>query len=335
MRVSVLESGAWGTALSVSLANKGEDVTLHSIHGKKSELLAAERMNKSLEGVRLPDNLKFSDTLDEVAEADAVFFVTPSFALRDTARKLKGIVRDDAVLISAGKGIESGTSLRLSEIIGQELGNPQRIAAISGPSHAEEVGRGIPTGLVAASPDAATAEFVQDLLMSSTLRVYTSSDILGVEICGALKNIIALCAGICDGLGLGDNSNALLMTRGLSEMADLGEKLGGRRETFTGLAGVGDLIVTCTSRHSRNRRAGVNIGKGMTAQEAMDAVGAVVEGYYATKSAVELADKTDTKMPIAREAFKILYEGKKPESVIAELMTRAKKSEMPYDFKTI
>ncbi len=333
MRVSVLESGSWGTALSVALANKGEDVTLHSIYEKRSAELAALRENKYLEGVRLPDSLKFSDTFEEVKTADAVFFVTPSFALRDTARRLKGIVRDDAVLVSCGKGIESGTSLRLSEIIGQELGNPERIAAISGPSHAEEVGRGIPTGLVSASVSLKTAKFVQDLLMCRTLRLYTSDDILGVEVCGALKNVIALCAGICDGLGLGDNTNAMLMTRGLSEMADLGEKLGGRRETFAGLAGVGDLIVTCTSRHSRNRRAGQFIGRGMGAKEAMAAVGATVEGYYATKSAVELADKTDTAMPISREAYKVLYEGKSPESVVSELMSRAKKSEIGEPFK--
>lgn len=333
MKVSVLENGAWGTALSVSLANKGLDVTLHSIYEKMSAQLAETRENKNLPGVKLPENLKFSDSFEEVKTADAVLFVTPSFALRQTAKSLKGIVRDDAVLISCAKGIESGTSLRLSEIIAQELGGEERIAAISGPSHAEEVGRCIPTGLVSASTNLETARFVQDLLMSNPMRLYTSDDILGVELCGALKNVIALCAGICDGLGLGDNTSALLMTRGLSEMADLGEKLGGRRETFAGLAGVGDLIVTCTSRHSRNRRAGHFIGQGMTAKEAMDAVGAVVEGYYATKAAVELADKTNTQMPISREAYKVLYEGKKPESVVAELMTRAKKSEIAEPFK--
>lgn len=328
MRVSVLESGGWGTALAASLARKGETVTLHSIYEKRSEELKSLRENKYLAGVKLPDNLEFSDTLEKTAEADAVLFVTPSFAVRETARKLRGIIGDDTILVSAAKGIESGTSLRLSQIIEAELGGPERMVALSGPSHAEEVGRGIPTGCVSASKNIQAAEFVQDLLMSPELRIYTSDDIVGVELCGALKNIIALCAGICDGLGLGDNTIALLMTRGLSEMAELGEMLGGRKETFTGLAGVGDLIVTCTSRHSRNRRAGVYIGRGMTAKEAMEAVGATVEGYYVAKSAVELADKTGAPMPIAREAYKILYEGKKPESVLAELMGRAKKSEL-------
>lgn len=327
MKISVLESGGWGTAIAVSLANKGLDVTLHSIYEKRSEELRTLRENKYLSGVKLPENLKFSDTFDEIPEAGAVFFVTPSFAVRETARKLKGIVKEDAVLVSAAKGIEYGTSLRLSQIIEQELGNPERIAAISGPSHAEEVARGIPTGLIAASSNAKTAETVQDLLMCPTLRIYTSDDMVGTELCGAYKNVIALCAGICDGLGMGDNTIAMLMTRGLAEMAELGERLGGSKDTFKGLAGVGDLIVTCTSQHSRNRRAGVYIGRGMTAKEAMDTVGATVEGYYAAKSAVELADKTNSPMPIAREAYKILYEGKDTNIVVEELMARPKKSE--------
>ena len=327
MRVSVLESGAWGTALATSLARKGETVILHSIYEKRSEELRTLRENKYLPGVKLPDNLEFSDTLEEAADADVVFFVTPSFALRQTANKLKGIVRKDAVLVSAAKGIEPETGLRLSQIIEEELGGYDRIVALSGPSHAEEVGRGIPTGCVSASSNIEAAQLVQDLLMGPQFRIYTSEDIVGVELCGALKNIIALCTGICDGLGLGDNTIALLMTRGLAELAELGEKLGGRRETFTGLAGVGDLIVTCTSKHSRNRRAGVYIGRGMGVKEAMEAVGAVVEGYYAAKSAVELADKAGAPVPITREAYKILYEGKSPESVIAELMSRPKKRE--------
>jgi len=327
MRVSVLESGAWGTALAASLARRGKSVILHSIYEKRSDELRTLRENKRLPGVELPDSLEFSDTLEEVAEADVAIFATPSFALRKTAQQLKGIVRDDTILVSAAKGIEPETCLRLSEIIEQELGGEERIVALSGPSHAEEVGRGIPTGCVSASKNMRAAELVQDLLMSPQFRIYTSSDIVGVELSGALKNIIALCAGICDGLGLGDNTIALMMTRGLAEMAELGEMLGGRRETFTGLAGVGDLIVTCTSKHSRNRRAGVYIGKGMSVKEAMEAVGAVVEGYYVAKSAVELADKTGAPMPIIREAYKILYEDKSPESVIAELMSRPKRSE--------
>lgn len=332
MKVSVLESGGWGTALAASLARNGHEVTLHSVYEKVSDELRRTRENKFLKGVILPENLLFSDDFDAVRQAEAVVFVPPSYAIRPTCEAVKDFVPKDAVVVSASKGIESGTNLRLSEIITSYIGGADRVVALSGPSHAEEVGRGIPTGCVAACTNRDAALRVQDIFMGPELRIYTSSDIVGVELCGTLKNVIALCAGMCDGLGYGDNTLALLMTRGLSEMAGLGVALGGRKETFAGLAGMGDMIVTCTSRHSRNRRAGVFLGSGCSVQEALEKVGATVEGYYAAKSAKELSVKAGASTPIIDETYKILYEGKNPQVVVSELMSRTKKSEISEDW---
>lgn len=332
MKVSVLESGGWGTALASSLARNGHDVTLHSIHEKASDELRRTRENKYLKGVILPENLQFSDDFMAIPQAEAVVFVPPSYAIRPVCEAVRDYVPKDAVVISASKGIESGTNLRLTEIIASYIGGSERVVALSGPSHAEEVGRGIPTGCVAASGNEKAARLVQDIFMSSELRIYTSSDMVGVELCGTLKNVIAICAGMCDGLGYGDNTLALLMTRGLSEMAGLGVALGGRKETFMGLAGIGDMIVTCTSRHSRNRRAGLYIGSGSSVKEALEKVGATVEGYYASKSAKELSIKAGVETPIIDETYKILYEGKDPRIVGAELMARTKKAEISEDW---
>lgn len=328
MKISVLESGSWGTALAVSLVKGGHDVTLHSLHSPRSEILREKHENPRLAGIALPEELNFTDGNAGVEKAEAVLFVTPSIAVRDTARSIKGLVRGDALLISASKGIEQKTSLRLSQVIAEELGNEGRIAVLSGPSHAEEVGRGIPTGCVAASLEPKTAQAVQDMLMSPEFRIYTSADVIGVELCGALKNIIALCAGICVGLGYGDNTTAMMMTRGLSEMANLCAALGGKKETSAGLAGVGDLIVTCTSRHSRNRTAGMYIGQGMEVHAAFKKVGATVEGYFATLAAIELSRKLGVEMPIAEELYKVLNEGKNPREATISLMSRAKKDEV-------
>ena len=327
MKISVLESGSWGTALSVALANSGHDVTLHSLHSHRSQILRDSRENPRLPGVTLPESLGFADGFGGVETAEAVLVVTPSIAVREAAKSLRGLVRDDAVIISAAKGIERGSSLRMSEIIAQEVGGEERIAVLSGPSHAEEVARGIPTGCVAASVSEKTALLVQDMIMSRDFRIYTSSDVIGVELCGALKNVIAMCSGICVGLGFGDNTNAMMMTRGLNEMANLCAALGGRKETTAGLAGVGDLFVTCTSRHSRNRSAGMYIGQGMSADEANKKVGAIVEGYYATASALELSRKAGVEMPIAEELGRILFEGKSPRDATLDLMARAKRTE--------
>lgn len=327
MKISVLESGSWGTALAAALVRNGHEVTLHSLHTHRSELLRKTRENPRLPGVILPENLLFEDGFAGVENAEAVLMVTPSIAVRETAKSLRGIVRDDTIIISAAKGIERGTSLRMSQVIAEELGGEDRIAVLSGPSHAEEVARSIPTGCAVASVSENTALRVQGMIMSNVFRIYTTSDVIGVELCGALKNIIAMCSGICMGLGFGDNSNAMMMTRGLNEMANLCAALGGRKETTAGLAGVGDLFVTCTSRHSRNRSAGMYIGQGMSADEANEKVGAIVEGYYATAAAIELSGKAGVEMPIAEELGKVLFENKDPRTAAIDLMTRAPKAE--------
>ena len=328
MKITVLGSGAWGTALSLVLLENGHQVTLWSYTREESQTLRDDHENPMLKGVPLPEGLALTDDMACVKGCGLVVLATPSFAVRTTAAKLKDLVDPGTILVSVSKGIEKDTSLRLSQVIEEEIGNKCPVVVLSGPSHAEEVGRRIPTGVVAAASDRAVAEQVQDLFMNHRFRVYTSDDKVGTELCAALKNIIALCAGCCDGMGCGDNTKALLMTRGLAEMARLGVALGGRKETFTGLAGVGDLIVTCTSMHSRNRRCGILIGQGKGIQEAIREVGAVVEGYYAAASARVLAQKTGVDMPIAQAAYEVLYEGRDVRGVVADLMTRSKRSEL-------
>ena len=328
MKITVLGSGAWGTALSLVLLENGHQVTLWSYTREESQTLRDNHENPMLKGVPLPDTLALTDDMACVKGCGLVVLATPSFAVRTTAAKLKDLVDPGTILVSVSKGIEKDTSLRLSQVIEEEIGDKCPVVVLSGPSHAEEVGRRIPTGVVAAASDRAVAEQVQDLFMNHRFRVYTSDDRVGTELCAALKNIIALCAGCCDGMGCGDNTKALLMTRGLAEMARLGVALGGRKETFTGLAGVGDLIVTCTSMHSRNRRCGILIGQGKGIQEAIQEVGAVVEGYYAAASARVLAQKTGVDMPIAQAAYEVLYEGRDVHGVVADLMTRSKRSEL-------
>ena len=281
-----------------------------------------------LKGVPLPGGLMLTSDPACAAGCGAVVLATPSFAVRTTARTLAPLLSPGAVVVSVSKGIEKDTSLTLTEAIAQEVGENHPIVALSGPSHAEEVGRGVPTVVVSASRDRAAAELVQDLFMNERFRVYASDDVVGVELGAALKNVIALCAGVCDGMGFGDNTKAALMTRGLTEIARLGVALGGRRETFAGLSGVGDLIVTCTSMHSRNRRCGILIGQGTPVEQAVRDIGAVVEGYYAAATAKALADKTGVEMPITEAAWQVLYRGKDPRVVIRELMTRARKHEL-------
>ena len=328
MKVSVLGSGGWGTALALVLLENGHDVTLWSYTEEESRGLRENRENPMLKGVPLPEELHLTSDLNCVNGCKAVVLATPSFAVRTTARQIRELVEPGTVLITVSKGIEKDTSLVLSQVVEQEVGDKCPVVVLSGPSHAEEVGRKVPTAVVAASEDQESAELVQDLFMNGRFRIYTSSDVLGVEIGAALKNVIALCAGCCDGMGCGDNTKAALMTRGLTEIARLGVAMGCRQETFAGLAGVGDLIVTCTSMHSRNRRAGILIGQGMSAQEAMDSLGgAVVEGYYAAASAKELADKAGVEMPITTGAYAVLYERKEPRIVLEELMNRKRKHE--------
>ena len=328
MNITVIGSGAWGTALALLLNENGNKVSLWSYFESETQTMIETDENPFLKGVLLNRALELTSDIRCVSGADAIVLATPSFAVRETIRKIAPLIKSDVPVISVSKGIERGSSLFLTEVITQELGENARVAALSGPSHAEEVGRNIPTAVVAASADISLAELVQDLFMNERLRVYSTNDIVGVELAGALKNVIALCAGCCDGMGFGDNTAAMLMTRGLAEIARLGERLGGRRETFAGLAGMGDLIVTCTSRHSRNRRAGVLIGSGVPAKEAMKQVGAVVEGYFAAASGFELARNNRVEMPITEATYNVLYNNYPIKETFSELMARSKKHEV-------
>ena len=328
MKIAVMGSGGWGTALAMVLLENGHDVTLWSYTQEESAVLREKRENPMLKGVPLPEKLHLTWDAGCVRDCGIVVLATPSFAVRTTARSIAPLLDPGAVLVSVSKGIEKDTSLTLTAAIAEEVGEGHPIVALSGPSHAEEVGRQVPTVVVSASRDRAAAEQVQDLFMNERLRVYASDDVVGVELGAALKNVIALCAGICDGMGFGDNTKAALMTRGLTEIARLGVAMGGRRETFAGLSGVGDLIVTCTSMHSRNRRCGILIGQGMPTRQAVQEIGAVVEGYYAAATAKALAEKAQVEMPITEAAYQVLYQGKDPHAVIHELMTRDRKHEL-------
>ena len=328
MKIAVMGSGGWGTALAMVLLENGHDVTLWSYTQEESAVLREKRENPMLKGVPLPEKLHLTWDAGCVRDCGFVVLATPSFAVRTTARSIAPLLDPGAVLVSVSKGIEKDTSLTLTAAIAEEVGEGHPIVALSGPSHAEEVGRQVPTVVVSASRDRAAAEQVQDLFMNERFRVYASDDVVGVELGAALKNVIALCAGICDGMGFGDNTKAALMTRGLTEIARLGVAMGGRRETFAGLSGVGDLIVTCTSMHSRNRRCGILIGQGTPTRQAVQEIGAVVEGYYAAATAKALAEKAQVEMPITEAAYQVLYQGKDPHAVIHELMTRDRKHEL-------
>lgn len=326
MEIAVVGSGGWGTAISMLLHRNRHEVTLISYSKEESDNLAATLENPFLPGVKLPADLHYTSDPAAVSKASLIVIVPPSFAVRTTVKGIASYLRPDAVLVSATKGIEADTGMRMSEIVHEVTG--KRVVVLSGPSHAEEVSREVPTGVVAACEDQLLAEIVQEVFMNDRFRVYTSSDPVGVELGAAMKNVIALCAGVCDGLGYGDNTKALLMTRGLTEVARLGMKLGSRTDTFAGLTGIGDLIVTCTSMHSRNRRAGILIGEGMTVQEAMKEVGAVVEGYYATQAVKLLADRLGVEMPITNAAYRVLYEGAPVGEALHSLMGRKKGKEI-------
>lgn len=327
MKITVLGSGGWGTALSLLLLRNGHQVTLWSYVEAESANLRQNRENPVLPGIPLPQELTLTANLECVRGSGVVVVATPSFAVRQTMNKALGLLDEGTVLVSVSKGIEENTSLTLTQVIEEVTQGRFPIAALSGPSHAEEVARDMPTSVVAAAKDRHIAEMVQDLFMAPMFRVYTTDDVVGVELGAALKNVIALCAGICDGLGFGDNTKAALMTRGLSEMARLGQAMGGRRETFAGLTGAGDLMVTCTSQHSRNRRCGILIGQGALPRDAVREIGMVVEGYYAAASAMTLAQKLGVDMPITQAVWRVLYRGKDPKTAALELMVREKKPE--------
>lgn len=328
MKITVLGSGGWGTALALLLLENGHEVTLWSYTEEESRVLRETRENPMLKGVPLPETMGLTTDMGAVKGCGAVVMATPSFAVRATAAKLKQLADPGTIVISVSKGIEKDTSLRLSQVIEEELQGHCPVVVLSGPSHAEEVGRGLPTGCVAASVSQAAALTVQDAFMNDRFRVYTSPDIVGVELSGALKNVVALACGICDGMGYQDNTKALLMTRAMVELCHLGERLGGDRQTFGGLAGMGDLIVTCTSMHSRNRRAGILLGQGKSIGQALAETGGVVEGYYAAASMHQLAEKTGVEMPICRCVYEILYRQRPVQEVARELMGRARKGEI-------
>ena len=326
MKVAVIGSGAWGTALAIRLHKNGHEVTMWTFEKELISEMESTRRNPRLPVAELPQGLAISPDYACASGCKMVVIASPSAPMRSVCRGVAPYLDEDAVLVSVTKGLEQGTQLRMSEIVAQETG--KQVVALTGPSHAEEVAIDIPTGLLAACADQALAEFVQDAFMSDTLRVYTSPDAVGAELGAALKNVIALCAGVSDGMGYGDNTKAMLMTRGLTEVSRLGISLGAKKETFAGLAGVGDLIVTCTSMHSRNRRAGILIGQGKDPQSAMKEVGAVVEGYYAAKSAWELGQRQGIDMPITEAAYKLLYEGMPVDEAFRTLLQRQRKTEI-------
>ena len=329
MKITVLGTGGWGMALSILLCHNGHEVTAWTYFEEECAHLRVYRGNeKLLPGVRIPDAIKLTTDMACVADAELVVMAVPSFVVASTAAELAKHLPAGIPVVNVGKGLDSKNGYcRFSETIDRALGGKNPIVALTGPTHAEEVARSIPTTIVAASLGKSAAELCQDVFMNEYFRVYTSSDIIGCELGGAFKNIIALGAGISDGLGLGDNSKAALMTRGLTEIARLGMAMGARQDTFAGLSGVGDLIVTCTSMHSRNRRAGILIGQGKDAQTAMKEVGAVVEGYYATEAGYHLAQKLRVPMPICEAMYHVLYEGGDVHEAITGLMTRDRKDE--------
>lgn len=327
-KVGIMGAGSWGTALALLLYKNGHEVTVWSFRQDEAAMLSKERENKSkLPGVKLPEDMEFTADMEKTVKGkDFVVLAVPSTAIRGTARKICPFVTDGQLLVNVAKGIEESTLMTLSEQIEQEI--PQAdVAVLSGPSHAEEVGRMIPTSVVIGAKSKDTAEYLQKMFMNEVFRVYTSPDILGIELGGSLKNVIALAAGMADGLGYGDNTKAALITRGIHEIARLGVKMGGAMESFMGLTGIGDLIVTCASVHSRNRKAGYLIGQGKSMQEAMDEVKMVVEGVYSTKAAVTLGKKYNVDLPIIEQVNEVLFEGKNVKEAVYDLMMRKGKAE--------
>ena len=326
-KIGVIGAGSWGTALAILLNENGNDVTLWSHRETEAEHMRQSRECSKLPGIKIPEAVEITSDLKQAVSGKKVLvMVVPSRCMRETAELLKECVAPGTYVISAAKGIEDETLFTMTDILEQVL--PQAdVAVLSGPSHAEEVAKLLPTTCVIGAHTEETARFLQELFMGPRFRVYISSDMLGIELGGALKNVIALAAGIADGMGYGDNAKAALITRGSVEIGRLGIRMGGKPETFFGLTGIGDLIVTCASMHSRNRRAGILLGQGYTMKEAMKEVNMVVEGVYSAKAAMALARKYDTELPIIEQVNQILFEGKDPKKVVADLMLRDKKTE--------
>ena len=326
--ISVLGAGSWGLGLALLLNNNGHNVTVRSVLNDEVVMLQTEREHKRcLPGVRIPDSITISgDTANVINNADVLVLAVASPYTRSTAKLIAPFVKEGQIIVNVAKGVEEHTLLTLCQIVEEEI--PQaKVAVLSGPSHAEEVGRLIPTTCVIGTHKRKDAEYLQNIFMSDVFRVYISPDMLGICIGGALKNVIALAAGIADGLGYGDNTKAALITRGIAEISRLGTAMGANPSTFSGLSGIGDLIVTCASMHSRNRRAGILIGQGKTKDEAMEEVQMVVEGVFSAKAAFALAQKYNVEMPIVEQVNKVLFEDKKPAEAVKELMLRDKKME--------
>ncbi len=326
--IGMIGAGSWGTALAALLHKNGHEVTVWSIVEAEIRMLQTEHEHKDkLPGVKLPEDMTFTTDMERAVKGqDVLTLAVPSPYTRETARRMRQYVAKGQRIVDVAKGIEEKTLMTLSQIIEEEIPQAQ-VAVLSGPSHAEEVGKGIPTTIVVGAKEKKTAEYLQNLFMNEAFRVYISPDVLGIELGAALKNVVALAAGIADGLGYGDNTKAALITRGIAEISRLGTAMGGRAETFSGLTGIGDLIVTCASMHSRNRRAGILIGKGYTMEEAMKEVKMVVEGVYSAKAAMALAQKYNVQIPIIEQVNAVLFEGKAADEAVKELMLRDKKLE--------
>ena len=328
-KICVLGAGSWGTALALVVAKKGYNVSMWTLSEDQCQKVNSTRENVDyLPGVNIPKNIHITTDLKEaINDSSVIVLAVPSQAIRSVCKQIKPFVNKNQILVDVAKGLEKGTGLRLSQVCEKEL--PEcKYVVLSGPSHAEEVSRDIPTTVVVASEDLTTAEKIQDIFMSPKFRVYTNPDVVGVELGGALKNIIAFGAGICDGLGYGDNAKAALMTRGIREISRLGVAMGAETSTFSGLSGIGDLIVTCTSMHSRNRRAGILIGQGKSLDETLKEVKMVVEGITATEVAYEVAKKLNIEMPITNAIYSVLHDGANPDEVVDELMMRNKTHEV-------
>ncbi|QHI71481.1 NAD(P)H-dependent glycerol-3-phosphate dehydrogenase [Aminipila terrae] len=330
-KIAVIGAGSWGTALAITLSNKGHEVKIWDINKEHLQELKEHKENvRYLPGIKFSDKLQPADTIQAAMEdARMVLFSAPAQHFRSALDSALPYISQDMIVVNVAKGIEQKTLKRMSEIAHDKMAN-MKYVALSGPSHAEEVGLGMPTTVVVASSDIKLAEYVQDIFMTEKFRVYTNSDVIGVELGGALKNIIALGAGISDGMGYGDNAKAAMMTRGITEIARLGVKLGADVHTFSGLTGIGDLIVTCTSMHSRNRRCGIMIGEGMNPKEATEKVGMVVEGMYTTEAAYELAKREGVEMPITEGIYGVINNKIDARDAVNQLMTRDKKSEITF-----
>ncbi len=327
--IGVLGGGSWGTALARLLSNKGYNVSMYLRNKDQAKDIRQTRVNmKYLPGVKLPDNLRIVDEIDQaIVRKDLIVLSIPTHGIRDVLYENRDKFSSDTVLVNVAKGIENNSLKRISELV-EEILPDNEYVILSGPSHAEEVGKDLPTTVVSASKNLKTAEYIQDVFMTPYFRVYTNTDVVGIELAGSLKNVIALGAGISDGLGYGDNTKAALMTRGIIEMSRLGSQMGANPSTFAGLAGIGDLIVTCTSMHSRNRRAGILIGQGNSVEETIEKVNMVVEGIKTTRSAYELAKKHQVSMPITEEIYDVIYRDGNVKEAVINLMLRDKKPEI-------